>query len=269
MSRRQLILFSILLTISVVLLSLRDETKLQLSINLSPVVLFPVKTITEFLQFLTVSNARITQLETTINKLQLENTELRKKIPLDTSEFRMKQYELLKAQIVGRDPLNINGFLYVDKGKIEKLHINQPVISVNGLVGKIKFVNAHYSIVETIENRGFAVSALDVRTGIHGIIKNKGPLMFDFIRIDDEIYVNDSIYTSGMSEIFPEGLLIGSVREIDSVDNPFFKPVYIAPSVRINQLTYVYIILEIESSTSGVFKKNFLDNPRYNPAGQN
>jgi len=263
LSRRQLILFSILLTISVILLSLREQTKLQLSTNLSSVVLFPVKTVTEFLQFLTVSNTRITQLETTINKLQLENAELKKKIPLDTTEFRIKKYELMKAQIVGRDPSNINGFLYVDKGKDKKICINQPVISVNGLVGKIKFVNAYYSIVETIENRGFAVSALDVRTGIHGIIKNKGSLMFEFIRIDDEIATNDSIYTSGMSEIFPEGVLIGSVSRIDSVENPFFKPVHIMPSVKINRLTYVYIILEIESSTSGSSKKNLPGNSQY------
>ncbi|HEC78319.1 MAG TPA: rod shape-determining protein MreC [candidate division WOR-3 bacterium] len=247
MSRRQLILFSILLIVCITFLALGEQSKLYLSTRLSAVLLFPVKTVTDFLHFLTISNARITELETLVNQLRLENSELKKRILLDTIEFKTTKYELLKAQIIGRDPSNINGYLYINKGKEDDVKINQPVISINGLVGKIKLITEKYSVVETIENQGFAVSAVDINTKIHGVVKKKQNLIFDFIRIDDEIAVGDSICTSGMSEIFPQGILIGIVKKIEEQNTLFFKPVYIKPSVQINKLTYVYVISNAET----------------------
>ncbi len=242
MPRHQLILFSTLLIISITFLSLYEQTKLQLSTQLSSVVLFPVKTITEWLQYAAISRAHIEELETVVSKLRLENTELRKEILLDTTDFQTTDYILLQAQIIGRDPSNINGYLYVDKGQKQNIYVNQPVISTKGLVGKLEYVGTDYSIVETFENRGFAVSALDFNTGVHGIVKKKGNLIFDFINIDDEINIGDSIITSGMSKIFPEGIMIGRINKVGGGDDLFFKPVYITPAVQINRLVYVYIL---------------------------
>ncbi len=254
MPRHQLILFSILFIISTTTLSLSEQVKLQLAAPLSSVLFFPVKTTTQFLQFLTVSNTRIAELETVVNQLQLENAELKKRILCDTTDFKTTKYKLLRAQIIGRDPLNINGYLYVDKGQKQQLYVNQPAISINGLVGKIKYVGVKYSIVETIENKGFTVSAIDVNTGVHGIIKKRDNLIFDFIRINDEINIGDAIYTSGMSEIFPEGILIGRVKKIERGNHLFFKPIFITPGVQINRLTHVYIISDSTITASEKYK---------------
>lgn len=255
MSRRQLILFSILLIIATTFLSLNERVKLRLAAPLSSVLLFPVKTITQFLQFLTVSNTRITKLETVVSQLQLENAELKKRILRDTTELKTTKYTLLRTQIIGRDPSNINGYLYIDTGQRQKLYVNQPAIFINGLVGKIKYVGFNYSIVETIENKGFTVSAIDVNTGIHGIVKNKGNLIFDFIKINDAINIGDAVYTSGMSEIFPEGIFIGRVKKIERSDDLFFKPVYITPGVQINRLTHVYIISDSTITANNEYKE--------------
>lgn len=242
MSRRQLILFSVLVTLSIFFLFLNVHTKLALATKLSSVLLFPVKITTEFFDFLSVSNTRIEKLEITINQLRLENAELKKKILQDTTEFQETRFKLLKAQIIGRDPSDINAFLYVDKGEQYNLYVNQPVITMNGLVGRVKFVNTRYSIIETLENRRFAVSGLHEKTGVHGIVKQRGSLVFDYVRITDDINIGDSIYTSGMSEIFPKGILIGTVQKIEQVGDLFFKPVYLRPSVEINRLTSVYLV---------------------------
>ncbi len=257
MFRRQLILFSILLIIATTFLSLNERVKLQLAAPLSSVLLLPVKTITQFLQFLTVSNTRITKLETVVSQLQLENAELKKRLLRDTTELKTTKYKLLRTQIIGRDPSNINGYLYIATGQRQKLYVNQPAISINGLVGKIKYVGFNYSIVETIENKGFTVSAIDVNTGIHGIVKNKGNLIFDFIKINDAINIGDAVYTSGMSEIFPEGIFIGRVKKIERGDDLFFKPVYITPGVQINRLTHVYIISGSTITANNEYKEQY------------
>lgn len=222
-----------------------EQAKLWTSTQLSSVLLFPVKTVTAFFQFLTVSNARITELEVRVNKLQLENKQLKEKVLIDSSTQMTSDYSILKAQIIGRDPSNINGYLYIDKGEYDSVYVNQPVITIHGLVGKVKYVTPRYSIVETIENKGFAVSGIDINTGIHGIVKKKNTLMFDFIRVDDSIHIGDSISTSGMSEIFPSGVLIGIVKNIGHEDNLFFKPITLTPSVQINRLNYIYLIFGV------------------------
>ena len=196
--------------------------------------------------------------------MRLERAEWKKIILIDTTDYQTTKYQLKKAQIIGRDPSNINGFLYIDVGQKNEVRTEQPVLSIDGLIGKTKFVGADYTIVETLEKNGFAVSALDVNTGIHGIVKNQGNLVFDFIRIEDDINIGDSVFTSGMSDIFPEGILIGTVKKIDESSDQFFKPVYLKPSVRINQLNYVYLVYTDELSsnndpdqqTSGPFDNN-------------
>lgn len=242
MSRRNLILFSVLVLLAIIPLLLQEQTKLVAATKLSSVFLYPIQVSFEFFEFLTVSSERIEELEITINRLRLENTELRKRIPQDTTPFRQTKFKLLRAQVIGRDPLNINGYLYINRGKNETLYVNQPVITIDGLVGKITFVDTYYSIVETLENPGFAISGLHLKTGVHGIVKQRGSLHFDYVRIADEISIGDSIYTSGMSEIFPKGILIGTVHKIQQINDLFFKPVYLTPSVQINRLTSVYLI---------------------------
>jgi rod shape-determining protein MreC len=212
------------------------------------VLLFPIRKAADIWQFLLISHDRITELEKTISELQLENTELRRKILLDTTELTTTAFRALRTKIIGRDPANINGFLLIDKGEREKLYINQPVVSVAGLVGRIKYVGTACSIVETIDNRGFAVSAFDSKTGVHGIVKQRGSLFFDFIKMRDEVHIGDSIITSGMSNIFPEGILIGTVSKISTDHDLFFKPIQITPSANVNQLLSVYVIFGSDTS---------------------
>lgn len=228
--------------ISVFFLILNSQTDLAISTELSSVLLFPVKIVTQYQQFLIVSKTRIEKLEIALSKLSLENAELKKTFYLDSIEYKTTNFKLLKARVIGRDPTDFNGYLYIDKGKNDSLFLNQPVVIGDGLVGKLKYVGAYNSIVETIENRNIAISAYDRKTGVNGIVKYRDYLILDYIKIADEVNINDSIYTSGMSEIFPPGIVIGTVKEVYETNDLLFKNVRLAPNVQINRLSYVYLV---------------------------
>jgi len=240
--RHQLTIFSSLVIISIIFLALGQEADFSISMRLSQVLLFPVKIITQYLQFLSISKMRIDELETIVGELKLENTELKERISYDTTGYEPVNYKLLKAQVIGRDPGNFDGFLYIDKGKADSLYINQPVTASNGFVGKVKYVGDFYSIVETIENNGIAISAFDAKTGVYGIVRKERYLIFDYIKIYDEINIGDSIYTSGMSEIFPPGILIGTVQMIRKTNDLLFKEVRLIPSVKINHIFFIHLV---------------------------
>lgn len=249
MRRQQIILFFFLFTISAIPLFLSENANLVLARNLSSVLLYPIRITSKLVEYLNISNVRIEKLEIHINKLTLENAILRDILDLDTTQLAARDVRLLKASVIGRDPQNINGYLHIDKGTIHRVVKNQPVVSADGFIGKIKNAGTTTSIVETIENRGFAVSAIDINTGIHGVVKSQTNLVFDYVRHTDTIEIGDSLLTSGMSEVFPKGILIGTVQRVSESDDLFFKHVFVAPAVQINRLVSIYIILDENRTT--------------------
>lgn len=242
MRRQQIILFIILFAISALPLLLYERTNLVLARDLSAILLYPFHATTDFVEYLAVSNVRTEKLEILVSQLKLENAALKDRLVVDTTVLDPGEYELIKASVIGRDPLNINGYLHINQGTADGVFENQTVITIDGFVGKIKHTGLFTSIVETIENRGFTVSAIDTKTGIHGIIKKHDNLMFRYVRHSDEVNVGDSIQTSGMSEIFPKGILIGTIHAISESEDMFFKNVYVTPAAQINRLASVYII---------------------------
>ncbi len=197
------------------------------------------------MQFLDVSKQRIEDLEQEIELLKLKNAELGKYIQLNGENLSDPKFELIKSQIIGRDPYNVNGYLTINKGTADGIKINQAVICSDGLVGRVKHTSNKRSLVETIENNSFSVSALDTRTDVHGMVKRFNKLQFEYIRKNDGIFINDIITTSGMSDIFPSGIIIGYVSSIETKPDLFFKTIYLEPAARVNRLYYVYVIINI------------------------
>ena len=252
MRRQQITLFLFFFTISAIPLFLSKDSNLVLTRDLSSVLLYPVRVTSKLIEYLNISNTRIEKLEKLVNRLSLENAELRDIHGPDTNQLATGHLQLLKASVIGRDPQNINGYLHVDKGTTHGVTKNQPVVSADGFVGKIKHTGPTTSIVETIENRGFVVSAVDLNTGIHGVVKSQTTLLFDYVRHTDSIGIGDSLVTSGMSEVFPKGLLIGTVQRVSESSDIFFKDVYVKPAAQINRLVSIYVILSEEDIPAGI-----------------
>ena len=158
-----------------------------------------------------------------IQQLRLENNRYRSRIEMDTMRWEPTRFTILKAHIAGRDPSDINSFLHINKGTEEGIRAYQPVMTAHGLVGVVKYADRGTSIIETIEHRGFTVSAVDINMNIHGVVKKRNNIIFDYVRKTDNISIGDSIFTSGMSEIFPAGILIGTVDDITTSDDMFFR----------------------------------------------
>ncbi len=245
MRRQQIIIFALLFVVSTVPLFLNQHTNIVLARGLSIVLLFPARVATSFTEYLTISTNRIEKLEILLTRLQLENALLKDQLNIDTTGMASDEYVLLKAAVIGRDPLNINGYLHINKGTSHGVRINEPVVAVGGIVGKVRHTGLTTSLVETIENTGFTVSAMDMNTGIHGMIRRQNDLKFLYVRLSDTISIGDSVMTSGMSEVFPKGILIGTVRAIVESDDMFFRDVYVAPAVQVNRLVSVYLIQSV------------------------
>lgn len=150
------------------------------------------------------------------------------------------------AQVIGRDPSNWLSILIIDKGKKDGLETGMPVISDVSLVGKIVEVGRATSRVLLINDPNFKVAALIQESRDEGIISGSigGACRMYFLSLDSEVKVNDIVVTSGLGGVFPKGLLIGRVIDIDLDSTGLMKNCSIRPATNLSRLEEVLIIFK-------------------------
>lgn len=161
---------------------------------------------------------------------------------------RYPDYESVGAKIIAKDPgVWYDGFI-IDKGTSSDISANMVLIAPEGLVGKVLESGTTFSKAQSILDSRSSVPAKSVRTGDLGVVKgdytlsNNGLCKMEYIDGDAEIMVGDEIVTSHLSDIYPEGLAIGKVLEIETDTNGLTKYAVIEPYVDLKHLDTILII---------------------------
>lgn len=120
--------------------------------------------------------------------------------------------------------------------------LDQPVISEGGLVGRVVEVVPRYAKVQLITDRAAAVGAMVSRTRRQGVVRS-GPrgLELDFLPQQADVRVGDRVVTSGIDGIYPRGLPIGVVTEVERGDELFYD-LQLEPAVDFGVLDQVYLL---------------------------
>jgi rod shape-determining protein MreC len=184
---------------------------------------------------LLVENARLREKEK-------ENGELRELLG-----FRLANptYRYQAADVIGRDPNPLVRYVIIDRGSIDGLAKNMPVISARGLVGQISEVNLRSAKAMLITDLASSVNAISQETRATGIVQGdlSGALLMRFIQQNEKIEKGNIILTSGLGGRFPKRLVIGQVQAIKARDVDMFQTVELRPSVDFNTLEVVQVIL--------------------------
>ena len=126
---------------------------------------------------------------------------------------RNSPYKVIAVNVIGRDPSNWSSFVIIDKGENSNIKKGNVAVNFLGLVGKVIEAGVSTSKVMLVNDPNFAVSALVQRTRQEGAVSGSlgGVLTMKYLSKDSDVKVNDSVVTSGLSEAYPKGLLIGTV----------------------------------------------------------
>ena len=176
-----------------------------------------------------------------LEDLSRENEKLRSAL-----NFRSKNgiSRLLPAEIIGRSGSNWFNIIEINRGLADKVAIDSAVINSEGLVGRVFEVYQHSSKVLLITDPSSAVSVLDSSTGDMGIASGNslGPLKIKYMSATASVKAGDKIVTSGMSDIFPKGVIVGVVRSANKKDYDVFQKVDVNPAVIFSGLDKVFVI---------------------------
>ena len=175
------------------------------------------------------------------NQKILEENERLLKL-LEMKENSIYKGNLKFARVSFSDINNLNNKIFIDLGAEDGIKIDMITVYGDYLVGKIVAVHNNYSEVELITNPNSIISAKTMRDilGIaRGSDEEDGLLYFQPSIVEDNLKEGDEIITSGISDIYPEGIKIGKIEEIE---NYGYKRVTLKPGFESKDLRELIVI---------------------------
>lgn len=188
---------------------------------------------------------------------------------LRTDTLRTKNirpaFDFLPARIVSNSVSGANNFIMLDKGSREGIDADMAVISRSGIVGITRHVTPHFAYVMSVLHRQTKISAKIKKYNAFGSLIWEGgdPAIMALRYIPKHFIIEpgDTIVTSGFSQMFPKGLMIGRVAEKPRPDseNPYFLVVPVRLSQDMTTVEDVYLVRNRFAAEMDTLKKQFID----------
>ncbi len=146
------------------------------------------------------------------------------------------------ADVVFSDPRSWLRTLVIHTGK-ERAERNQPVVTDQGLVGRVLGSSGGYAKVLLLIDRSASASAMIQRTRRQGLARGAGTsgLLLDNIPSRSDVRIGDRVVTAGLDGVFPRGLPIGVVTRVEPTQALFHR-IEVEPAVDLGLLDQVYIL---------------------------
>jgi rod shape-determining protein MreC len=153
--------------------------------------------------------------------------------------------EKILAQVIGWDSANQFKVLRLNRGSKDGITLMSPVITNSGLVGYIYRVGLNYSDVLTILDPNNRVDAIVERTRTHGIVEGVFNYMcsLKYVSRTEPIELGDRLITAGVGGIYPKGVKVGMITNIEQESSGMTLSVEVTPSVDFHQLEEVIVLL--------------------------
>lgn len=173
------------------------------------------------------------------------------KIAIDTiridSISKYRKYQYMHAKVIGNSISLPNNYIQLNRGSLQGLQKDLGVIDVNNaVVGTVIDISNNYAVVMSLLHRQSNISAKLKKTGEVGNVvwdgKKPNIVLLKDIGKNTKVNKGDSVITSGFSDKFPYGLLIGTIDEIveDKSSNAYTLKVKTAANFY--NVEFVYII---------------------------
>jgi len=160
-------------------------------------------------------------------------------------------YSYTNARVINNSVTRVENYIYIDKGAKDGIRSEMGVVSSNGIVGIVRSVSPNFSVVQSV---------LNPKTKLNCKIKNSNiPAtliwdtkdyryadLIDFPRYE-RFEKGDTIVTSGISEFFPEGFMVGTIESSEAQRDDNFYTLQIKLATDFSRLKDVLIINNYKS----------------------
>jgi rod shape-determining protein MreC len=222
----------------------------------------PVTTITASIAnyFTSIANLRSAQSENDKLKQRVQELEVevkqREELAAENARLRsmlqlkeQSRYKVLTARIIGRDPSVWFDSSIIDRGSLDGVQLNMPVVTDGGLVGRITAVSPLTAQVDLVTRDKSGVGSVIGQIGESsalGVVSgssNKDLLEMKYVPGTVDVQVGQVVFTSGQDGIFPAGLKVGEI--VDVVRGSATTPhvIQIRPAAHLDSMQEVGVLL--------------------------
>ena len=194
---------------------------------------------------------RNAELETQVSQLQAQVIELQQRV--NETEILAALVDFSRtnpestykaAAVIGRDPSPFLHYIIINRGSNDDIRRGMPVVTNQGLVGRVDAVIADAARVQLITDPGSAVnsSLQNAKTTAVTFGSVTGDISLDMISQNAVVQPGDLILTSGLGGGYPSDIPIGQVITLRSLEFQLFQQATIQPAVDFSRLAIVLVI---------------------------
>ena len=186
-------------------------------------------------------NARLTLHSSRADEAVVENQRLRELL-----EFREhSDLQLRPAEVLASDPMPGVHSLLLSVGERQGVGKHMAIISDQGLVGKIARVGPNTSVAQILLDRnvGAAVRLAICREDGITVWRGANDFYIEGVPSSAQVRLGESVITSGLDGIFPEGIPVGKIISTEREKGSLFLDVKMEPVVTFSRLEEVFVVL--------------------------
>lgn len=195
-----------------------------------------------------------------VKRLEKRNAELEDVLgKLDDPD--LSDYNIRHAHVIARSPDRWNQQVTINKGSKDGVKRNMAVITAEGMIGKVSSVNPFSSTVQLMSDPGRTnmISAViygekdeqNINGTISGYDTEKQALLLKMIPYDVALKEGQTVVTSGLGSVFPEGLIIGKVQDVSPDPQGLTQIAYVQPAADLNDFYDVMVVEREAPSLNG------------------
>jgi rod shape-determining protein MreC len=210
--------------------------------------------------FASISRLRSAQDENSLLRQRVQELEvqLQQKQDLSSENSRLlslldlkerSQYKVLTARIIGRDPSAWFDSSIINRGSLDGVSLNMPVVTEGGVVGRVSAVSPLTSQVDLLTRKGSGIGAVVGQIGESGALgvvvgtSDSEVLEMKYVSGNIDVQVGQSIFTTGQDDIYPAGLKVGEIVSVISGSATTPHRILVRPASRLNSMQEVGILL--------------------------
>lgn len=184
----------------------------------------------------------LTQRLNDMKEIEIENDRLRQLLSLK----KEAPYKVIACRVIARSVDNWSSLVIIDKGSYHGIKKGFVVLSFEGLAGKVIETQSKTSKVILINDPNLSISALIQRSRQEGLVSGTlgNMLIMKYLPKEADVMISDVIITSGLTDSYPKGILIGTVVEVGEEFSGLSRYAIVKPNVNCSNLEEVLVIMQ-------------------------
>ena len=185
------------------------------------------------LQTLEIERQRLLEAEATNRRLQ-QLLNFRSELPAGA----------ITASIIASSATSWFQSCVLNKGSADGLRKGMAVVTPLGVVGKVVSVTSRTAKVLLLTDPNSGIDVLIQRTRSRGIVSGslESGTVLKYMKRSEDVQEGDRLVTSGMDNVFPKGLLVGTVIKVRKQNRGLFQSVEVWPAVHAERVEEVLVV---------------------------